>query len=98
MAYSGKIKGVPSEMASKIGHLSIIEDEFVKELLQSFQALPKKESSLEEGDLTNIELGSPAKKIICVDGSFTVVPHALQDHKRLAYIKIAALGLDLEDL
>src|SRR5690606_32481615 len=31
-------------------------------------------------------------------GSFSIVPHAIRDHKKLAYIKIAAIGLDINEL
>lgn len=98
MAYGGKVKGVPSEMASKIGHLSVIEDEFVQELLQSFEISNSEDSENTDIEPEVISLDEPATKVICVDGSFTVVPHALKDHKKLAYIKIAAIGLNIEEL
>lgn len=98
MSYSGKIKGVPSEMASKIGHLSVIEDEFVQELLKSFEIHEENKKDFSKIPFQKAKIGNAATKVICVDGSFAIVPHAIKDHKKLAYIKIAALGLDIEQL
>src|SRR5690606_31957323 len=98
MAYGTKIKGVPSEMASKIGHLSVIEDEFVQQLLESFEITNKQKQDGKSLDIQKLEAVNPATKVICVDGSFTVVPHVLRDHKKLVYIKIAAIGLDINEL
>lgn len=98
MAYGSKVKGVPSEMASKIGHLSVIEDEFVQSLLKSFESAELSDEEKANIPIEDVELGESASKVICVDGSFAVVPHALKDHKRLAYIKIAAIGLNIDEL
>lgn len=98
MAYGSKIKGIPSEMASKIGHLSVIEDEFVQQMLDSFQITNASEDLKKNINVQIIKPSKAATKVICVDGSFTVVPHALKDHKKLAYIKIAALGLNIDEL
>jgi len=91
---------LPFESASKLGHLSVIEDPLVKELLKSFQKVERGEATLPEGSVQQLDLGlvEPLGIVLAVDGSLSSVPNSLIEDKTLAYVKVAALCLSLDDL
>lgn len=99
MAYN-EGKNLTYETASKLGHVSIIEDEFIKDLVKEFEII---EDNLEEIKLINI--GSITNKntntiesIILIDGSLSLIQNSFNNKKIMAYIKIASLLLDLKTL
>jgi len=91
---------LPFESASKLGHLSVIDDPLVKELLESFEKFDRDSGTVPEGAITQLDLESvePLAIVLAVDGSLSSVPNSLIEDKTLAYVKVAALCLSLDDL
>lgn len=95
MAY-GKGTKLPGEAASKLGHLSVIESEWVKSLVLDFESVEAL-----EGDPSNtiwIEFDPcdvvPLRSIWAVDGSFVPVRSEQKPPKEVAFVKTALLMLD----
>ena len=91
---------LPFESASKLGHLSVVEDPLVKQLLSSFQAVETTSPELPTGAITQLDLNEiePLAFVIAVDGSVSSVPNSLVAEKTLAYIKVASLCMSMDDL
>ena len=90
---SGKL---PIESASKLGHLSVIQSEWVCSLLDDFENT-KVDPSL--GDLSvwrecNASCETPLQYIWAVDGSFASVSTHPPTGKEVAFVKTALLSVD----
>lgn len=89
---SGKL---PSESASKLGHLSVIQNEWVRSLIEDFETVPSEPSS---GDLSVWQeyesVSSPLKYMWAVDGSFVSVKTSPPTGKEVAFIKTALLSVE----
>lgn len=98
MAYTGS-GNLPFEAASKLGHLSVVNDPFIKQMLESFEKGPITKFDGDEQvctlDLSEVK---PLDFVITVDGSLSTIPNSLAPHKMLSYIKIAALNISLAEL
>lgn len=91
---------LPFERASKLGHLSVINDPFVQELLEEFEQTGGNapgQAAL-EGDVVEAPDAEPLDFVVAVDGSVSDIPNTLAKHKMLSYVKVAALGLSLKQL
>ena len=93
MPYQGGTK-LPSEKASKLGHLEVLKSPLVQQLVHSFEQEPAK--VIETGDKWQPYpgLGNPLDLIFSVDGSLQVIVDELPLHKALAFVKTALLRLD----
>jgi hypothetical protein len=93
---------LPGESASKIGHLSVINDPLIQEMLQSFRKVTPEASIQEELSccLHRIDLdnASGIDFVIAIDGSLSDVPNSLAQHKMLSYIKVASLCISMSQL
>lgn len=91
---------LPFESASKLGHLSVIDDPLVKELLESFERVERGVDTIPDDYVGQLDLESiePLAIVLAVDGSLSSVPNSLIEDKTLAYVKVAALCLSLDDL
>ncbi|WP_219845744.1 hypothetical protein, partial [Burkholderia multivorans] len=92
----GKGVNLPSESASKLGHLSVIESKWVKSLVADFEAVhtPDADPSATAWltfDPTGI---TPLRNIWAVDGSFVSVRSEQKPPKEVAFVKTALLMLD----
>jgi len=96
----GASVNLPFESASKLGHLSVVGDPLVKALLESFEKVERGESMVPDGAIRTLDLGAvePLSLVLAVDGSLSSVPNSLIEDKTLAYVKVAALCLSLDDL
>ncbi|MBI5059917.1 hypothetical protein HZB60_09105 [candidate division KSB1 bacterium] len=99
MAYKSS-SNLSYESASKLGHLSVIQDPFIEEMVQSFELVKRDKQAEPLPDMTTIDVDGtdPLDFIICVDGSFSVVPNTLAPDKTLGYIKIGVLNISLSEL
>lgn len=99
MAYSSHGK-LPDEHASKLGHLSVIQSQWVQSLIQNFEnASP----SATECDMSlwhdfDISPFMPLKYIWTVDGSYVSVKPNPPSGKEVAFVKIALLSVDNQRL
>ncbi|MED4012937.1 hypothetical protein P4606_19795 [Priestia aryabhattai] len=99
MAYSGN-NAMPTEYASKLGHLPIVKDEFVSKLIKDFESF-----SLED-ETTNIlrcenfvtEKETSISSIISVDGSCSHIVNPIINKKSVSFIKVATLMISLQQL
>lgn len=90
---SGKL---PSESASKLGHLSVIQSEWVRSLINDF------ENSQTEQSLGDLSIWreyaslchTPLKYIWAVDGSYASVKTDPPTGKEVAFVKTALLSVD----
>lgn len=96
----GKSNVLPGEAASKLGHLSVLEDPLIKELLDQFQragAHPGTSAPL-DGSVASVAASSPLPVVVAIDGSLSDVPNTFAKHKALSYVKVGSLELLLSDL
>lgn len=93
MPYKGGTR-LPSERASKLGHLDVIQSDLVNELIEHFENYEpeevKTDASWEEIDLTEKAL----RLIFAVDGSKQTVRSDFPPYKELSFVKTALLRLD----
>lgn len=88
--------GLPAETASKLGHLKIIQSDWVKSLIEDFEyksSDPKDESNT---IWTNFDVKSvsPLSRIFAVDGSCVTVSSDSYPKKEVAFVKTALMYVD----
>lgn len=93
-------KNLPFESASKLGHLSVVNNPFIKDMLGSFEQIqrdpsPPPADGINQLDLEGVE---PLDFVIAVDGSMSSIPNMLAPHKTISYVKIAALNISMQEL
>lgn len=87
---------LPGESASKLGHLAVIQSEWVKTLVDDFESTkaldgdPSK-TVWQNFDPTGVD---PLRGIWAVDGSFVAVRSEQRPPKEVAFVKTALLMLD----
>jgi len=99
MPYNSGTK-LPGETASKLGHLSVIESEWVRSLVEDFEAAsPTSQSDENKGwEEVKIEGVKPLSHVWAVDGSFAVVPAGTKPQKEVAFVKTALMHVDKSKL
>lgn len=100
MGYS-EGKNLKYETASKLGHISIIEDDFIKEIVKDFELIKEDESGNEENieyDAADQNRETMINSVIAIDGSLSLIQQSFNERKIIAYIKIASMFLDLNTL
>ncbi len=87
---------LPGEAASKLGHLAVIQSEWVKSLVDDFES-----NTPQDGDPSNTVWQTfdpsgvePLRGIWAVDGSFVSVRSGQKPQKEVAFVKTALLMLD----
>jgi hypothetical protein len=95
MPYS-KGTNLPGQYASKLGHLAVIQSEWVKELVSEFEfAQPITENLSHtiwlEFDSTGIE---PLRNVWAVDGSYVSIQSEGVPPREVAFVKTALLTID----
>jgi hypothetical protein len=91
---------LPGETASKLGHLRVIQSEWVNELISEFEyttSEPKDESNTvwHEFDPSSANI---LPRVFAVDGSFTTVASNDYPRKEVSFVKTALLRLDKSKL
>src|ERR1700722_10714737 len=87
---------LPGESASKLGHLRVIESEWVKELVSAFEyttAEPKDESNTVWSEFDPTE-GAILPRVFAVDGSFSTVVSTDYPRKEVSFVKTALIRID----
>lgn len=93
-----KSKSLPGEYASKLGHLSITKDPFIREVLDKFRKVETVNTDLPI-KVSHVEpVESDIKVVIALDGSLTTIPNSLAEHKTLSYVKIAGIAISISEL
>lgn len=92
----GKGTRLPGEAASKLGHLAVIESEWVRTLIDDFESAKSPDSDSSNTAWTAFDSAGiePLRSIWAVDGSFVSVKSTQKPHKEVAFVKTALLMLD----
>lgn len=99
MSYIGSGQ-FPVERASKIGHMKLIQEPNIQKMLSEFESTDPTtgESIGYKSGHIDADCGDNIKFIIAVDGGQAVVPNEIRSEKRLAFISVCALKLDIHNL
>ena len=93
MPYSAS-KNLPSERASKLGHLEVLRSPLVQQLVHSFEELTTLVVT-DKGDWQPMPpTDDPLDLIFGVDGSIQVIEDERPPHKALAFVKTALMRID----
>jgi hypothetical protein len=87
---------LPGEYASKLGHLRVIQSEWVKELISAFEyttSVPKDESNTVWCEF-DPSVGKTLPRVFAVDGSFSTVASNDYPRKEVSFVKTALLRID----
>lgn len=95
MPYSAGAR-LPGESASKLGHLAVIQSDWVRALVNEFEA-----AKAEEQDPTNTlweayntEGVTPLRNVWAVDGSYVSIQSEQKPPREVAFVKTALLTVD----
>lgn len=99
MAYSSTGK-LPDEHASKLGHLSVIQSQWVQSLIEDFEDNQSRETDHDMSLWHDFDVGQleKLKYIWAVDGSFASVKTNPPTGKEVAFIKTALISVDKKNL
>jgi hypothetical protein len=88
------------ETASKLGHLSVVNDPFIRGMLGSFERVQLDPSMPPDQGVGRLDLDGvePLDFVIAVDGSMSTIPNTLVPQKTISYVKIAALNIRMDEL
>lgn len=91
---------LPGEAASKLGHLRVIQSEWVRELISEFEYTSSQ--PIDESNTPWHQFDPSAAKILprvfAVDGSFSTVASSDYPRKEVSFVKTALLRLDKSKL
>ncbi len=87
---------LPGESASKLGHLAVIQSEWVRELVNVFDQAKTQDQDLsntvwEQFDAKDV---LPLRNVWAVDGSFVSIQSAQKPPREVAFVKTALLTVD----
>ncbi|WP_375443533.1 hypothetical protein [uncultured Fibrella sp.] len=95
MPYQGGSR-LPTETASKLGHLKVIQSDWVKSLIEDFEyndSDPKDESNTVWTEF-DVKSAAPLPRIFAVDGSWVPVSSDNYPKKEVAFVKTALMRID----
>ena len=87
---------LPGESASKLGHLAVVQSEWVRNLVTQFEHATKTETDPSktlwtEFDQTGVE---PLRNVWAVDGAFVTIESEEKPPKEVSFVKTALLTVD----
>ncbi|WEK11511.1 MAG: hypothetical protein P0Y51_12580 [Candidatus Pseudomonas colombiensis] len=87
---------LPGESASKLGHLDVIQSEWVRSLVDDFESVKSQDGDPSKTVWIKFDASSvlPLRSIWAVDGSFVSVSSEQKPPKEVAFVKTALLMLD----
>ena len=96
MPYHGSSR-LPAEFASKTSHMDVIENEFIKKLISTFESTNKEDIEI-NAQWENYTIDKPLPLVFSVDGSFQIVRADSWPYKKIAFVKIALVILDNDEI
>ena len=94
-----ELQKLPFEKASKLGHLDIINSEWIQDLLESFESIDADSQADSIEDWTDIDVKKePFHTIWAVDGSYSKITSTNFPKKELAYIKTALMTISEKEI
>ena len=88
---------LPAEFASKISHMDVIENEFIKKLISTLESTNKEDIEI-NAKWENYTIDKPLPLVFSVDGSFQIVRADSWPYKKIAFVKIALVILDNNEI
>lgn len=90
----------PGEMASKLGHLTLVESPWVKDLVTGFERAPAPAGDPAGTPWQSFDpaAAAPLSRVWAVDGSFVAVRSADKPPREVAFVKTALVLLDREQM
>ncbi|RAU84060.1 hypothetical protein [Pontibacter arcticus] len=87
---------LPGETASKLGHLAVVESEWVKSLIKDFEDYQSDSSNVNEEmwQIFDPTGHVPLRNIWAVDGSFVAIKTDSHPPKEVSFVKTALLSVD----
>lgn len=96
MPYHGGSR-LPGEFASKISHMDVIEDEFVKELASNFESVNKEDIEI-NAKWEEYSTDEPLPVVYSVDGSFQIITSERWPFRKIAFVKVALVVLNNDEI
>ncbi|MEM5007403.1 hypothetical protein ABEP42_13920 [Priestia megaterium] len=95
MAYTGG-PNLPFESASKLGHINVIESEWVQSLVKEFESTDYSISASEKSGWEKAEVKDvpKLKYFWAVDGSYVTVASETKPQKEVSFVKTALISID----
>lgn len=92
--------GFPLEQASKIGHLTMVSDPTIQQIMETFQADSSGTTASLITKTGTIDLSKKTRinRIVTIDGGQAIVPNPIRREKCLAFVQVGACMLKMEDL
>lgn len=99
MAYSSK-DGYSHEFANKVGHVKLIQDQLIQNMIESFEDIQELQDSELPAKSGSFDLNEdcPLKQVITVDGGHQAVPNAIRPERQVGFIQVAAQMIKLETI
>src|SRR5215468_7640011 len=87
---------LPGEAASKLGHLTIVQSEWVRSLVAEFDRARDVDADLSQTTWTEFDPASaaPLRSVWAVDGSFVPVVTQEKPPREVAFVKTALFAVD----
>src|SRR6516164_5319696 len=87
---------LPGESASKLGHLRVIQSEWVQELIKEFEYTTSTPTDSSNTRWTAFDplSAAPLPRVFAVDGSYATVSSTDYPRKQVSFIKTALIRVD----
>src|SRR5262249_44197430 len=87
---------LPGESASKLGHLRVVQSQWVQELISAFEYTSSQPTDSSNTPWTEFDpsIAAPLTRIFAVDGSFSTVASSDYPRKEVSFIKTALVRID----
>lgn len=95
MPYSSGSR-LPGEAASKLGHLSVVQSDWVKALIHEFEAAPQTDTDPSKTPWNRFDPAgvAPLRSVWATDGSFVTVSSTEMPPREVSFVKTALLTVD----
>lgn len=92
--------GFPLEQASKIGHMKMVSDPTIQQIVETFHADTEGSTAALITKTGTLEVEPPKriKRIVTIDGGQAVVPNPIRREKCMAFVQVGACMLKMDDL
>src|SRR5437899_10565913 len=87
---------LPGEAASKLGHLAVIQSEWVRSLVHEFELSPAPSTDVTKTAWTQFDPAglTPLRSVWAVDGSFVTITSEENPPREVSFVKTALLTVD----
>lgn len=92
--------GYPVELANKIGHIRLVNDPVIQEVIQSFEDpnQPTWPEPPAPSGRIDIDKSSSIEQVLVIDGGNQIVPNIARPHRQVGFIQVAAVLLKMKTI